>query len=320
MLTAEQNGVLSSALLLAMARLNGLDQIDSVVEHYIPRLVNSRNTKERELSWHRIFEPGTSVGAHLKARPVFVALADNLSRNFILYIPTKHLIVGERQIVKLAFDAPRSAVAVRGLRSRLGWREVQDRFRVPYAGYCGSYHFELQAPSEMQITSGRFVATRNGEPVADSISAPSQRGHLNLSRLDQSDAFVVVSLRARSQELLGGVALFSTLNALTLLFVRLRLPSFKIEGGTDAVVAALLALPGILTSYVARPSEHELVSSFLTDLRRIAMTSVVTSFFAALVLFGGFSEATLGIIFDVLVAIGTLAALTLLRSWLAQRS
>jgi hypothetical protein len=191
---------------------------------------------------------------------------------------------------------------------------------VPLAGYCGSYHFELEAPVDMEITRGQFLGTRNNTTIHDSLASPSRRAHFNLSGLDQSDALVIVALRARSRDLLGGAALFSSLNAFTLLFVLLRLHAFRANHGTDAVVAALLALPGILIGYITRPSEHEMLTSFLTDLRRVALASGITSFAAALVLFAGYPERTLRIIFIALLCVAVVAAGTLVRSWLARRS
>jgi len=319
MLTAEQNGKLSTELLSAFARLYGDDKIDPLVERYIPRLVNARSNNDRSLAWHRIFEPGTSVGASLRDRPALVAIADNLRRNFVLYLPVVAEEVGTRKIVKLAFDAPRSAVDVSGFRARLGWSAVEDTFRVPLAGFSCSYHFELEAPPDMEITRGRFFGTQNNLPAEDRLATPTGRAHFNLSRLDPSDAFVTVALRARSRELLGGAALFSSLNALTLLFVLLRLRGFHEEHGTDAVVAALLAIPGILIGYTTRPSEHEVLISFLTDLRRTAPLSGITSFVAALVLFAGFSEQALHAIFAVLLAFSVGTAGVLVTSWIARR-
>jgi hypothetical protein len=106
MLTAEQNGRVSSALLLAFARLHGEHKLDPIVDRYIPRLVTARSEAERELAWNRIFQRGTSVGEHLLRRPAFVAIADNLRRNFILYLPVSEPDAGTRKIIKLGFDAP----------------------------------------------------------------------------------------------------------------------------------------------------------------------------------------------------------------------
>jgi hypothetical protein len=319
MLTAEQNGCLSTALLLALAKLYDEQPIDSIVERYIPILVQARSESEGELAWRRIFQKGTSVGDYLRGRPGFVDVADNLLRNFILYLPVDAEEAGARRIVKMSFDDPRSNADVSGLFARLGLRGVDDSFSVPLAGYCSSYHFELWAPPEMEVTSGRFFGTHNTKPVHDSIPSPTHRAHFNLSGLDRSDGLVVVALRVRSRELLAGTALFSVVNAVTLLFVLLRLHAFESDHGVDAVVGLLLVLPGILIGYIARPSEHEVLASFLTGLRGVALVSGLTAFLGALFLFAGFPEHTLHLLFAVLLFIALATSAILVSSWFARR-
>lgn len=319
MLTAEQNEHLSASLLLALANLDDRGLIDSIVERYIPLLVKARSEEEGRLAWDRIFQKGTAVGDHLRERPGFEATADNLRRNFVLYLPVSAQETGGRRIVKMAFDASRPKLGPKGLAARLGWRAFGDSFKVPMAGYCSSYHFELEAPPQMEITSGRFRGTRNGATVHDSISSPTRRAHFNLSDLEPGDGLVAVSLRAQGRELLGGAALFSTLNALTLLFVLLRLHAFEADQGVDAVVSLLVVLPGILIGYIARPSEHEVLASFLTGLRIVALLSGLTSFVGALLLFAGYSEHALRVVFIGLLSLALITTAILVISWLARR-
>jgi hypothetical protein len=129
----------------------------------------------------------------------------------------------------------------------------------------------------------------------------------------------MVALRARSRELLGGLALLSLLNAAALLFVSLRLRPFSTNHSIDAVVAALLVLPGLLIGYIARPTEHEMLSSFLAGLRYVALTSGLTSVSAALVLFAGYSEGTIQAIMWTLMGVAWVASAALIRSWAAGR-
>jgi hypothetical protein len=319
MLTAEQNGHLSTALLTTFARLGGEDQVDSVTEKYIPVLVHAVTERDRMLAWGRIFQPGTAVGERLLQRPAFVAVATNLRTNFILYLPVSAKEAGSRKIVKIAFDSPRPAVKRSGLLVRLGWRAAEDSFRVPLAGYCSSYHFELEAPLGMEITEGSFAATRDGLPVEDLLSSPTRRAHFNLSRLDFAGGRIAIRLRARNS-MLGGAALLSTVNAVALWFVLSRLHEFVDGGNGDALAAVLITIPGLLIGYVTRPTEHAMVTSFLTDVRLTALLSGITSFIGAFVLFAGYSEDTLKAIFLTISTVALLASLTLLVSWLTGRS
>lgn len=320
MLTAEQNGRLSAALLLSLMTARANDQVDCLTEDYIPKLVTAVTDKQKRLAWDRIFQPGTRAGRRLESERGLIALATDLLNNFILYLPASHSEAGTRRLVKLAFDAPRPAIDVSGLRARLGWHDAEDSFHVPLAGYCTSYHFELEAPSEMEITKGAFTGKREGHQISDVVSSPTSRAHFNLSRLDRRDGLVVIRMRARSRSLVGGAALFATMNVVILIFVLLRLHTFSHDNHADAVVPALIAIPGILIGYITRPSEHAVVTNFLAALRGVALVSGLTSFAAAFVLFAGFSEKALRITLGGLIATAAASSLALLASWLTRRA
>jgi uncharacterized ion transporter superfamily protein YfcC len=114
--------------------------------------------------------------------------------------------------------------------------------------------------------------------------------------------------------------MFATICFATLLFVRLRLEEFARQASYDAVVAALLAAPGVAIAYIARPSEHPIVSPFLAWVRYLAMGSVVASFAGAIVLFAGYSREQLDRIYLVLSVVSGLCAAGLVISWFSQRS
>lgn len=236
-----------------------------------------------------------------------------------MYLSVRRDEAGARRIVKLTFDSPRPAPGIQGIGARLGWRDVADSFTLPFAGYCASYHFELEAPPGMEITKGRFLATRKGEPVLDSLGVPTRRAHFNLSKLDGSDGLVMVALRARSREVLGGIALLSVMNAAILFFISARVHAFTRDHGIDAVVTALLVLPGLFIGYMARPTEHELLASFLAGLRYVALASGLASFTAALILFAGYRESTLQDLLWMFASVAGIAAIALTTSWFAGR-
>jgi hypothetical protein len=324
MLTAEQNGHLSSALLLAMAKFYGGDLIDSIVERYVPVLVMGPQS-ERDLAWDRVFQKGTGVGTHLLSQAPFVAVARDLARNFVLYLPVSKREAGKRRIVKLAFDSGRAPLSVRdsGFRALLGWKAADDSFEVPLAGYCRSYHFELDAPPEMEITQGAFYCSRDSPTgsvlIGDRVKVPCARAHFNLARADRLPGRVFVSLRVRTTDLLAAVALLSALNAVVLLFVRLRLHHFIADKTSDGLVAALLVVPSALIGYITRPSVHPVLAGFLSGIRVVATISALTAFVGALFLFGGYSESTLKASFSAFVSVALLTSALLAGSWLSRR-
>jgi hypothetical protein len=324
MLTAEENGMISEAVLAALARRYAGDDLDRIALESIARLVRASTAEGRDEPWRRIFNERLTVGRALLSEQTVVAVARDLANNFALYLPVHPRERGLRRIVKLSFDSPRDDVST-GLLARFGWRPMADTFVVPLAGYCRSYHFELEAPAETEIAGGTFYATRTrstGENVLVSDAAddvPSTRAHFNLSRVDRLPGRVFVLLRARSTEALAGAAIVGALNAALLLFVRLRLDGFLKDKTTEAVVAVLLVLPGALLGYITRPSAHPILSSLLSLWRITATLSALTAFVGAVILYAGYSERMLETTFWVLFSFAAATALALLASWVAPR-
>lgn len=319
MLTSRENGVISTAVLLALARLQRERLVDPIVEKYLPRLVYATTGPERELAIHRIFDPRTEVGRTLWADAPFRTLALELSRNFMLYLPASTHDAGRRRIVKLAFDAPDPPPVPSTLPERLGWRAVEDQFVVANAGSAQSYHFELVAPAEMHFTGGAFAGRRNAHPTGDRIVRPTRRAHLRSSGLDRGQGLVFVALQANTR-MLYGTALFAVLSAFALLFVRLRVEHFAgPQASSDGIVAALLVAPGLMATYLTRPGEHPTLSAFLSGVRFLAGTSVLLAVVGAFVLFAGYSPGQAGRALTVLTIVSGLVATALVRTAAKQR-
>jgi hypothetical protein len=325
MLTAEENGHLSAAVLLARAHLAAGDLVDPIVEKYIPILVGSGAEDVRSFAWGRIFQDGTTVGQRLGEESVFVGLAAELSENFVLYLPVASTDDVGRRIIKMAYDSERDPFTMTRA-ARLGWTPAPDAHLVPLAGYSQSCHVEIAAPPEMEITRGAFFGVAgtppDGEPRVsrDLVDTPRERAHFNLGRLDRAaGGVVVVALRVSNRELIGGTALLAVLNILVLLFVLWRHREFEKAQTADAIVAAILVVPGALIGYITRPSQHAIVTTFLTEFRLVAAVSATTPFLAGLVLFAGFSEGHVKTGLLILIAFAAGAAAILVGTWLAHR-
>jgi hypothetical protein len=316
MLTAQQNGAISSELLQAVAAVPRPELIDQIVERYIPALVFSSNESQRRFALRMLFQPGTEVGRVLWSFPPFQALALELGANFIVYLPVDPKDAGRRRVVKLAFDHGDLSHGPRRLPEWLGFSAVRHSFDIPAAGFASSYHVEVQPPPDMRIEQGVFAARRNRAAVADRSRPSTGAVHLNLTDLDRAPGLVRLAIVARST-VLTGAALFSGVAFVTLLFVRLRLHNFAKEQSFDAVVAAVLTLPGIALAYASRPSEHPVASVFLVGLRALVVGGVLASFAAAIVLFAGYSERDLVRIYTVLTVVSGVCAAGLVSSLFA---
>lgn len=318
MLTAQQNGALSVAMLRALARVPDPNLVDMIVDTYIEVLVFSVDDRAKSEAFRKIFGDDTSIGRLLSRFPPFVALAQELAQNFVVFLPVLHEHIGERRIIKMAFDAPERSPRPRRISQRLGWAPVEDTFDVPAAGSAASYHVEIVPPPDMRVAEGSFVGRKDGKAVVHRIVRPSGRAHFNLSGLDRGSLGVLRASVHAESGIFGGAALFAAICFGTLLFVRLRIKDFSKQDSYDAVVAALLAGPAIAIAYIARPSEHPIVSRFLAWVRYLAMGCAVASFAGAIVLFAGYSVEQLDRIYLVLCAVSGICAAGLVMSWLSQ--
>lgn len=319
MLTAAENADISASVLLVLSDFRGLAYRDPILQTSIVALVSATNDSERAFHWNRIFDTRITLGRHLLEQQDFVTLAREFAGGFVLYIPVTNADVGKRRILKMGFDSPKPAVRPENISGRLGWSPVNDRFPVPLAGYASSYHFEVQAPPDMVVVRGEFVGIRSGAIVTDPLRTAVECAHFNLAALDRRLGLVVVSLSARARELLGGVFILAAANALAQAVVLFRLHEIRTDHSVDPVVAVLLALPGVLLSYVVRPGEHRILAGFLSGVRRAAQLCAATSFGAAITVFGGFSAGFTRAVMIVLVAVAASCAAILAGSWGLQR-
>jgi hypothetical protein len=320
MLTAEQNGAITTTVLRELARVPNEQLVDFIVDEYIERLVfaHAADAKTRDDALFKIFQPGTHVGATLYGFLPFRVLAYDMAENFIVYVRVGPEEKGTRRIIKLSFDRGEIAARPRKPLERLGFVPVTDAFEIPAAGLAASYHVEIEPPADMRVAAAMFFGLRDGEIVwRRTADALTPTAHLNLTYLDRGVGRVLIAVRAESAVLIGA-ALYSFLNAVALAFVLSRLGEFADQRSFDAVVAVLLAVPGAALAYIVRPGEHPIVSTFLRAIRLLALVAAITSFTAAMVLFAGYKEGQLYHWFRVLVPMASLCAAILVGSWLVQ--
>ncbi len=316
--TASQNGTRSTAMLHALAERAAPDGVDSIADSAAEELIRSGPGRERIHAWHRLFQPGTTIGRQLWEDDAFRTLAFELAEAFVLFVEVAPAEIGRRQIVKLAFDASKSGPKAGTWREAIGWDAVSDSFSVPQAGMAQSVHFELEAPEEMTVTGGVLLADRGGQTVHDELLAAASRAHFNVSGIDRAGGDVYVLLRPRGGRLLAPLAVVAAVNAGALGFAFWQAKAFSGDS-SDAVTAALVVVPGVLLSAIVRSDEHEVLGTFLVGARLVAALAALSSFAAALVLAAGFSLDTRRIALGVATGVAAVCALVLLRSWWAQR-
>lgn len=211
----------------------------------------------------------------------FAKVAEDLAVNFMLLVSLDPGD-GERRVIKFSFDEP-PRLQSGSWRSRVGWEPRDYRFDVPAVGDCKSYHFEVEPPSGLVVASASLVASSLGGSVEAEPAGGESLAHLYVSGLvPGTTATATVGLRAPVQGLLR-VALLSATFALVVLVLGAVFSRRveEVEGQADAAAALLLTVPGAVSAYVARPSEHVLASEILLGVRSIALATAVLLYAAA---------------------------------------
>jgi hypothetical protein len=359
LLTSDQNARADAALLRAVAaevlKRSGLS-LTAELEEMLDRLAGLRRSLRQQPARERILTgtllsliPPDSLGNRpaemeaLAADNLFVELAGAMPRTTVLWLGVKGT-PGERQVVKLSYDAPFRTRIPRWSARAFGLEPLVLDFQAPHLGGSGSYHLAVSVPPPLHITDSAVLLfrpqTAEGSPqtlrpvagctgAQETVDFASPEGALTLyAHHEARDARFYVSgprtgglgkvriatVVARSGLIRPGAMAGLGITAL-LAAVTLRLgPSLQYR---EAVVTTLLVAPALLAYLVVRPADHVVAGQYVRGLRRVLMGLGALPLVAAvsLSISGGWSCALkLGFILLTLMA----AALsgTLVLAWI----
>lgn len=313
LLTSNQNARADAALLRAVAAdvlskagLSLTPQLNEMLD----RLAGLRHSARQQPPRLRVLLgtllsliPPESLGARppemeaLAADHLFVELAGAMPRSTILWLGVSGS-PGERQIVKLSYDAPLLMHMQPWSLKAFGMEPLVLDFQAPHLGGSGSYHLAVSVPPPLHITDSAVILSRpqtaEGMPHAarpvtgctqaqGTVDFASPEGALSLyANQEARDArFYVSGPRTGSQGkariaivvsrgslirpgAAAGVAITALLAAVTLrLGASLRY--------REAVVTTLLIAPALLAYLVVRPADHIVAGQYLRGLRRVLM-------------------------------------------------
>jgi hypothetical protein len=168
--------------------------------------------------------------------------------------------------------------------SNLLLQPVTVRFPVPAAENAESFHFEVEAPPDVQIESATMVAGRPGDnarPSWDRVTGGYAVVGLHVVDVpggSQSQAQVLLGVPSSSW--LATNTLASVTNAVTVT-VALVLVLTKGKDRDFTGAAALLALTGVVWGAISRPDRHQMAGRLLRGLRSLAMVSAALPILAA---------------------------------------
>lgn len=319
LLTRHENAWVSWSILAAAAELVlGRRPSEAVIAVLID--ITMSNEEEALAAVESLNEVDVD-GQTLSGSDFFRDLANDFARYFLLLVPVTP-DPGARRILKFSYDEPFPWDSIwqarRGIAARLNWRDTQFIFELPAVGYGGSFHFELKPPAGLEISRAEISAeSLDGSKYTEVTSGPTTAGHVYLSDVPSgSFGLAKVWLRPERRGLLRS-SLFITLATAALLaagnIFQSELRELRTGGSGGSL---LLAVPGAIAAFIARPGEHQFVSRILLWVRGGVILSGVSSYLAALILAIDLDNRSFAWAWAVLGALAWLAAIAVTGTYL----
>ncbi len=248
--------------------------------------------------------------ARLVEEPRMMTVAEDLTNNFLLLVP----IAADpeaRRVIKFSYEErPGSEIdrsLWRSLPETMNWSDVPLLLPASSLGAAGSYHVEIEVPDELEVAAVSGIDLRQGLALpSETTQSGSQdyrglrRVHLHYSGLSRwTWGLIELKVGVARSGLLAAALLSAVLTALLLSVAWLRLEELREQAEVSS--ALLLAIPGVLSSYLLRPGEHPLVSKLFGGVRVVVFLSALCALTAAAGLALEASTTALSLMWVVLV-------------------
>jgi hypothetical protein len=240
------------------------------------------------------------LDAALLEHPRFMWLAERLSEKSLIVLDLP--LSRNGSIVKLSFldrndrdhdpgEHGDDAQSIVGWQLNAGWQPFKLRV-IADAWPCGSFHFEAEAPEDLEILDADIVeylapATSGGQPVKERRGVPMastrpdpvdtsnrvERTHLYLGNLPGAAAWnaTVIRFRATRGSFISGATYITLLVAVLLTWTTVE--PFVMCNDLDAGAAVLLAAAALTATAVSQSTKHRLAARMLTVVRRAVLVS-----------------------------------------------
>ncbi|HEX2059096.1 MAG TPA: hypothetical protein VHI71_12100 [Actinomycetota bacterium] len=284
LLTRQQNAFVSWSLLAAVgevaARLGGFPlPLPAEVLTDLHRITFERPELAAQ-ALRRFVKPGRratkSLRRALMRDEVFATLADALVANFLLLVLVEHN-PSQRRVMKFSYIEPLPWPPLSWslkewkrlnwmIRIRLGWEPVPLDFAVPSLNEAGAFHFEVAAPRGLVVQSAEVVEDETGYVVTEVSGPAGPKVHLYVPTEEYWDlSSAWVWLQPNLPGLIRASYLFALGVAMLLLALAVRGPTVP----ENPASTLLLAVPGFVGLFIARPGEHLLTSRALLGFRGV---------------------------------------------------
>ncbi len=298
--TRSENAAVSSELLRTACReallagdltVTGLPSgLDTTCDEQLTRLASDPQQSDvQDLKDTFLRKVAATHGAlhanRLREDPTFGWLMPLLTKSSVVMFQIARA-EPERRIIKLGYDENIVDVAdkpIERLTQRLGWDGNNLVIELPFIG-SQSFHFQAEAPSGMQFVTTGLIERDTSRPgeVRDDPDF-NRKVHLYLPNTERSHgalAWLLFSLRGEG--FIGGALLAALLVALVL--TGFAATAHLIARNSGSAPSLLLAVTGILASYVGRPGGHPLTTRLLAPVRWLVLASAGLAYLAAAVI------------------------------------
>ena len=312
-LTRQQNTMVARAVLYAAVDQLG-QELTPELDAALTEVAGADNdASDRALKLLGLTEHGRPSESATPAELVQWVVT-TLDQNFLLLADVAIGQVRRRTVFKITQELGLRVKEPLPVLSQIAWAPTSFVFDTPDVTAASSYHFQFVAPDGMVIAGGELFGTELDGATAPGTGAAvgasgrprwgadldsrqvfgvsaSQGSVLGLNthavEVPEADVFNVEVLVCPSPDGLLRACAVSAGFSTALLFTAAGF-SHRLDGGRlDASIALLLLLPGVMSTLLARPGEHHLVSRLLRGVRILTLFSAITLYFAAAVVVAG---------------------------------
>lgn len=308
LLTRRQSALAAEAVLRAAVEQIGQELTPEVVAAVELVASDEDHSAAGALSLLGLTEPGRTGESATPAELAHWALS-TFDTNYLLLADVGLGEIRQRTIFKVTQEV---GPTMRGaqelpLRSAIAWQPTSFVFETPSVTATSSYHFQFDAPDGLVVSGGELFGTdapaaapavADGPPPKRTFGTSASQGsvlglHTNREDIPAADTYSAeVLVRPSPDGQLRSSAVSSCFST-ALLFLATLLAHRIDETRVDGSVALLLVVPGVISTFLARPGEHYWVSRLLRGVRVLTLISAVTVYLAAAVIVTGVADGAI---------------------------
>jgi hypothetical protein len=201
-------------------------------------------------------------------------------------------------------------------RSAIAWEPTSFVFDVPDVTTATSYLFQFETPDGLMAAGGELFGASAGDDTRHSFGVDASQGAVlglqaQLEEVPEAETYnAEVLVRASPDGLLRASAVSACFSAVLLLIATIIANDIS-KTQVDSSAALLLVLPGVISTYLARPGEHHLVSRMLLGVRTLTVISAMIVYLAAAVVVTDVAPGLVREIWGVLAVLAAVPAVAL---------